>query len=370
MLIERLDWSDEYKLLLVWYLLTEQQSERTLLRSSKYGKDFFADNFFFFDNYGVFDRFGIYLSIERFLKDGLIQAAYFEYDEFDEKKDTPIVKKVFYTNFNEVSIFNKKKYLENLGSYLAPRCVVESSFLMNYFLQMNTANCEKFIDSYLLRWSSNRHAHPKNSNMKAAKQLQRTLKQIYTLLKDSAPTNLILERPRNCNYDFVASVLYLEKIGGLKVTNLNFDPSFQDRFAFRVDVLDRFFGLFPYDKVTSERVMDLLFTPSKVQNRIIFNPPSTFLYCDKQYQMRAGAPLQLIELVKEEGRVAEARFVQVLDGKKITYDLPDVYERLRSILRKKLGFSSDERFFKVEEGMIIFSDLFDFHTYKKALKGV
>lgn len=362
---EKLDWADEYKLLLIWYFLDEHLREKK--QTSKYGKDFFEPNFYLFEDYGIFERRDICFIMNRLTRNGLIQEVYFEYDEYENSKGAPVVKETFHTDYKKINVIDKNN---PFGRTIAPFAGVKGSFLLNYSIRIDQEKCENFISSYLLRWSADRQAQKKRSNMKSTKQLQLLLKQISLMLKDCAPMNMILERPKNCDYDFVAAVFYLEKVGGLKVNHINFDPSFEDKFALRVDVLDSFYGLFPSGKIETKRMMELLLDPSTVHRRIVFSPPKTFACDGKEYEMRTGAALQLIQLVKDEGRVAEARFKQVLDGKNITNDLEDIYERLRSMLRKKFKFPSEERFFKVEEGMIIFSDLFDFHSVKKDLKGV
>jgi len=215
-------WAKPNKLLLAWYLLKLPK------KKIKYGKNFISINFMDLVLHKMITLFDLEILLGEFLKEGSVLEIYEEKTKTRDNEDTK----------KELKHITTKNVEDMLDIDIVAKS--HNVLYLHYDLRVDDNKLIDFINDYLENWQNNNLFLPEENFLKSENQLKIVIKHILTLLEKYPPKNLFVEKLDEWSdkIDFTAVMLFLEKIGGLRVLELS---NLKQKTAFRVKARKEFF---------------------------------------------------------------------------------------------------------------------------------
>lgn len=237
---------------------------------------------------------------------------------------------------------------------------------------------KQFINEYLEKWANNSLYFLENNILRKEKQIERVVRDIFEIIKDHSHYNFLVHEAnkkevRN-EVDFVATILFLQKIGDIQCTGFFSQEIFNDYYSltkkalhFRLSLTDKFFEDFSYSKKTGQvhfNFHDL--TSGSRKSKIYFDTPFRLWTKKSEYRLNKGKlPYELLNAAFDDAAIQSVQ-VQELEVK-LDNDEKDMQKglgNLRRKLREKFDYPDSEQFFTVQNDEI----LLDSKIFKKSIK--
>ncbi len=235
---------DSRLLFIVYYLMAEYSHAMERGNESNHGKGFF-DYPGFYESDAICEMipdkdFYDYL-VSLCKQYGVIKELYI--DHFKEEAFSDLLKSLRY------------KFDDNNDDYdpfaiFTPKPKGSESHM--YSINLDPSAVWRFIESYLRQWKNDELFMKEKNFLKAEKQTEKIVKEIYSLLKDHPDKNLIVnQESHHDDLDFVAVMMFLEKIGDIKIVHigavedhLSFTEKNKYLWAFRINIYKKFYDDF------------------------------------------------------------------------------------------------------------------------------
>lgn len=331
-----------------------------------YERDSMPLNFSTFLDNKMLSGWDVENTLKKFLILGAISKIHITKEEPTEDGEMNAISNFYFTS-DEVA----KKDKEEFFFRLMPDYKGEEDFLWNFHVAVNEKKCREYIRNYIAYWKENKFKHERRNILQSRKQVGKIVYKIMLLLTDYPSVNLLVKYVPSAyeEMDFLATLLFLESINDIEVTEFTF---IDENIAFRINIKDKFHKDFPPDhsisfseyKIIDSIDLDKITTialPEKVIKKIALKAPKLLAYSDLEYEIKENkVPYHLIRLAtKNKGTVDQIELRNV-SGE--TQDkIKKALDNFRKGLRKNFDFPASELFFDLKGGLIQFkSELFDF----------
>lgn len=355
------------KLFMVWYLLFYYQK-------AAWDEDF-SGKFIYIDE-GIrrcIDDYKITEYLSELYKIGIIKS--FMVSQYKEVKDS---------EEDQTTIFiiasKKPKTLLKDTSFQKELPKVGSGDFRYYDIsaEIEEVNARQYITEYLEKWTDNNLYFLEHNILRREKQIERVVQDIFRIIKEHSHNNLLLheaeKKETRDEIDFVATILFLQRIGDIQITGFFAQQIFEDYYSFskkalhfRISLTDKFFEDFSYSKKIGQVHFDFHnLTSGNRKNKIYFDVPFRLWTKKEEYRLNKGKlPYELMNASFDDAAIQSVQIPEL--EQKLDNDEKSMQKGLdnfRRSLREKFGYPESEQFFSVKDDEI----LLDSKIFKKSTK--
>lgn len=361
--------SEAQKLFLVWFFLFYHQKE-------DWEKDF--DGKYVPLGSGASDGIGSYKIKDylRFLyQEKIITSCYiWQYKESTEETDKAphetidtlfLIAPKKTKNLDKEILFEKE--IPEIGSYGDFR-------YYDLYAEIHEKKAKQYISEYLNKWENNELYLLQYNILRKEEQLKQTLLDIFLIIEKHSHKNFLIhetEGKSQNEIDFIASILFLEKIGSIFINGFlaKQNNSYGEAtIHFRISLTEKFFEDFSYNKEKKEVIFNFteLQTPNKNQKKIFFDMPFRLWDKKTEYRINRGKfPFELLNASFDELAINSVSIDVLLEVLQVSREeLSKAIDNFRRNLREKFSFPEHEKFFSVQDEEI----LLDSRIFKKKQK--